>query len=225
MKQLILLISIFYIASNTQIQAQTKKKKNAVKKTEKNKTNTAQTTTTTTTVTPKNPPSQQKNNVQTNEKDPLGLNLGNGSAIKKGTTVLDIGVGFNYYGIPIHASAEKLVVNNISVGLYGNIMSYSDFGFVSNNYSYYLIYAGVKGNYYFNELLGYGNNKYQLYAGLNIGYAKLITTDNSFNYNSRPFLGGQAGLRYFFNKKFGVYAEGDWSGQGGGTIGLSIKLK
>jgi outer membrane immunogenic protein len=182
-------------------------------------------TTTTISITTNNNTKKKSTN-SNNDNDPLGLNLGNGSHISKGATMLDLGVGFNSYGIPLHAAAEKIITNDISVGLFGNYMSYNPSGFFASTYSYSLIYAGVKGNYYFNHLLGYGIQKYQLYAGLNIGFAKLITTDNSFTgYQSRPFLGGQVGGRYFFNKRFGIYAEGDYSGASGGTIGLTIKLK
>jgi hypothetical protein len=211
MKNLSLLFILFCFANN--MQAQSKKKKTPAATVAKKKT----------TTTP-----QQNNTTQndTDENDNFGLNLGKGSALTKGTSVLDFGIGFNYYGIPIHAAGEKLVVDNISVGAYANYMNFNNIGFIGSTYSYHLLYLGVKGNYYFNQLLGYGSKKYHLYAGLNIGYAKLITSDNSFSgYNSRPFLGGQIGVRYFFNKKFGVFAEGDYSGIGGGTIGLSIKLK
>jgi hypothetical protein len=231
MKHLFLFCVLFCLAGTTHLQAQTKKKKTTTKKVEKKKTTTTQSQSAPRQAVPtpqQSAPSEtpRKSSSRNDGNDRLGLNLGNGSAIKQGTTVLDLGVGFNYYGIPIHASAEKLVANNISVGLFGNYMSYNEVAFISSSYSYHLIYAGVKGNYYFNELLGYVSNKYHLYAGLNIGYIKLITTDNSFSgFNSRPFLGGQVGVRYFFKKKIGVYAEGDWSGQGGGTIGVSIKLK
>jgi hypothetical protein len=89
-------------------------------------------------------------------------------------------------------------------------MTYNPSGFFASTYSYSLIYAGAKGNYYFNHLLGYGIQKYQVSAGINIGFAKVFTSDNSFNgYLPRPFLGGQIGVSYFFNKRFGIYAEGD----------------
>jgi outer membrane immunogenic protein len=238
MKHILALLTIVFIAYSSALQAQTKKKKTktTAKKVEQKKV-TSSTPSAATTPAPlpaNNTPTQNntarkskaKSTNDDSDNDRLGLNLGNGSKIKKGTTVLDIGVGLNYYGIPVHGGFEKLVADNISVGGYFNYLNYNDVGFISSGYSYHLIYAGVKGNYYFNELLGYGSKKYHLYAGLNIGYVKLITADNSFTgYNSRPFLGGQVGVRYFFNQKFGVFAEGDYSGQGGATIGLAIKLK
>ena len=163
---------------------------------------------------------------QKNTDDPLNLNLGKGAHITKGKMMVDLGVGFNYYGIPLHFGAEKLIADDISVGIFGNYVNYSPIGFLGSSYSYNLIYAGVKGNYYFNHLIGYGSEKYQLYAGLNIGYAVVFTGDNSFSgYRNRPFLGGQVGGRYFLNKKIGIYAEGDYSGASGGTIGVTIKMK
>jgi hypothetical protein len=79
---------------------------------------------------------------------------------------------------------------------------------------------GVKGNYYFDNLLEL-TEPWDVYAGLNAGYG--IGLDN----NGSDFaFGMQIGGRWFWNDKWGVYLEaafGNLDNAGGGA-GVTMKL-
>ena len=90
--------------------------------------------------------------------------------------------------------------------------------------------VGVKANYYFDNLFGITNAAWDVYGGANAGYAFWIGDDNDHDNgkgNDDDFdIGGQFGVRWFWNDKWGVYVEaagGSTSGFSPG-IGLTMKL-
>ena len=79
---------------------------------------------------------------------------------------------------------------------------------------------GVKANYYFDSLFGL-TDPWDIYAGVNLGYG--IGLNNN---NSDFAFGLQVAGRWFWNDKWGVYAEiagGNLDGAGGG-IGVTMKF-
>lgn len=88
--------------------------------------------------------------------------------------------------------------------------------------------VGVKANYYFDNLFGISNAAWDVYGGANAGYAFWIGDDHDNGKgNDDDFdIGGQVGVRWFWNDKWGVYVEaagGSTSGFSPG-IGLTVKL-
>jgi len=84
---------------------------------------------------------------------------------------------------------------------------------------------GVKGNYYFDNLLGLSDDAWDVYGGANAGYSVFNGAKND-NDESDVNLGLQFGGRYFWNDKWGLYVEiagGNISGLSPG-IGLTLKL-
>ncbi|QDO95580.1 hypothetical protein FNB79_16915 [Formosa sediminum] len=67
------------------------------------------------------------------------------------------------------------------------------------------ITLGVKANYYFDEIFGITDDAWDVYGGANAGYA-IYTGDNDLDDSSLD-LGLQVGGRWFWNDKWGIYAE------------------
>jgi hypothetical protein len=87
---------------------------------------------------------------------------------------------------------------------------------------------GIKANYYFDNVFGISNTAWDVYGGANAGYAFWIGDDHDNGKgNDDDFdIGGQVGVRWFWNDKWGVYVEaagGSTSGFSPG-IGLTMKL-
>ncbi len=92
--------------------------------------------------------------------------------------------------------------------------------FTNLNLSYLTL--GVKGNYYIDELISL-NPAWDIYGGLNAGYGVYIGNDVAVK--SGLGLGGQIGARWFWNEKWGVYAEASGGGLGvGAGLGVTMKL-
>jgi hypothetical protein len=138
------------------------------------------------------------------------------TSFSKGDNILDLGVGFSGYGIPLHAAFEHMFSDDISAGVFGNLSRYS---------SVSVIWAGLKGNYHFNRILNLDNDKADLYAGASLGYWSVGSINGvKFNYGNTAFFGIQVGGRYFFSEKIGGYAEFGGGNLSGGTLGITFKL-
>ena len=85
------------------------------------------------------------------------------------------------------------------------------------------ISLGVKANYYFDGLFGITNDAWDVYGGANAGFG--IYNGNDESKSSDLSLGLQIGGRWFWNDKWGVYAE--YAGGSLGSfpaIGVTMKL-
>lgn len=83
---------------------------------------------------------------------------------------------------------------------------------------------GVKGNYYFDNLIGLNDPDWDIYGGANLGYS--IYMGNNNNEDNDVDFGLQFGARWFWNEKWGLYLEiggGNVSGLSPG-LGLTVKL-
>jgi outer membrane immunogenic protein len=80
-------------------------------------------------------------------------------------------------------------------------------------------------NYHFNTLLEIPQ-KWDFYAGLNIGFFAWLSPDDYYgSHKSGIGLGAQIGGRYYFSDKMGINLEfGGGNAFSGGKIGVSIKL-
>jgi hypothetical protein len=102
---------------------------------------------------------------------------------------------------------------------------------VATNFDLDWISVHLRGNYYFDNLFGISNDAWDVYGGVGAGYAFFngdeFDDNGNHNGNDDDFdLGLHAGARWFWNSKWGIYAElggGSTSGAMGG-IGLTVKL-
>ena len=143
---------------------------------------------------------------------------------------LNLGVGLAAYyggGLPLGASFEVDVKNNISVG--GSV-DYLRYGYNSGGYrwNYTFIYAGARASYHLGELLSVGNDKFDPYVGATLGlryagYRDTYGYDNYVSpYNSGLYLGVHLGSRYMFSEKVGGFAE---VGYGVSALRLGVTAK
>ena len=143
---------------------------------------------------------------------------------------LNAGIGLAAYyggGLPIGASFEVDVKNNISVG--GSV-DYFRYGYTSGGYkwNYTFIYAGARASYHLGELLSVENSKFDPYVGATLGLRYAGYHDNTgydnyaSPYNSGLFLGIHLGSRYMFSDKIGGFAE---VGYGVSALRLGVAAK
>jgi len=81
------------------------------------------------------------------------------------------------------------------------------------------VILGVKGNYYFDNLLGLPD-PWDVYGGANLGFG--ISMNSGID--SDLDLGLQVGGRWFWSSKWGVYAEFGGGKLGGGAFGAGITM-
>jgi hypothetical protein len=123
------------------------------------------------------------------------------SAYSQATSQLNFGLIGVAYDIPV---AENVAISP----------------FAGTNFNLDWLTLGVKGNYYFDNIIGM-TDPWDFYAGANLGYGIGIGNDN----DGDIALGLQVGGRWFWNEKWGLYLElggGNLGGTGG--LGLTMRL-
>lgn len=152
-------------------------------------------------------------------------------AYSKGDKLLNIGVGANSYysgGIPLGASLEFGVTDDISVGVNADYLSHK-YNAVSS-YKFTALYLGARGSYHFNNLLNINNDKVDLYGGLTLGYRVFSWKDNYSNnlldnsYGSGVYLGGFVGGKYYFSDNVGAFLELGAIGSTNARLGVAFKF-
>jgi len=155
---------------------------------------------------------------------------------------LNIGAGVGYhrylnYPTPVVViNYEFDLVRNITLAPIIGVSTYRDshyWGNYNNAYRDYhyrqtAISIGIKGSYYFDELLML-NTKWDVYTAASIGVQPVITTwDNGYYGNKKltntpglVFASGHLGARYHFSKRVGVFVD---LSTGIFTTGGSFKL-
>ena len=163
------------------------------------------------------------------------------SAEKYGNT-LNLGVGVGYYGyighsLPVvHTDYEFNVANNFTLAPFITYYSYQNYYYWGNpNYPYKDYYyrqtvipVGVKGSYYFDQILNAGS-KWDFYLGASLGFAFRKTTWENGYYgetsvhhgSSGLYLDGHIGTELHLNQKIGLYLD---LSSGISTFGLAIHL-
>ena len=143
---------------------------------------------------------------------------------------LGLGV-YNAGGIPIGASVEVGIKENIAVG---GFFDYARYGrkYMGYRWNYNFLYFGARGSYHLGDLLkelGLAEDKFDPYAGLSLGIRTASYSDNSdfgdyhSPYSTGVFLGAHVGTRYYFSDKIGAFGEVGY-GVSALRLGLTVKL-
>lgn len=152
---------------------------------------------------------------------------------------LNAGIGLGYYGyinsaIPvIHANYEFDVAKNFTLAPFITVYSYRNYNYWGNpqypykNYYYRetVIPVGVKGSYYFDQLL-HASSKWDFYLAGSLGFAIRKTVWESGYYGETTIQHGASGLyldvhigtEYHLNSKMGLFLD---LSSGISTFGLS----
>lgn len=180
----------------------------------------------------------------------LGFSLSNISAQEPKSTsssekygnTLNAGIGIGYYGyvgysMPVvHADFEFDVAKNLTLAPFISYYSYQNYYYWGNphypyrEYSYRttVIPIGVKGTYYFDQILKAGS-KWDFYLAGSLGFAIRKTTWENGYYgetsvshgSSGLYLDGHIGTEYHFNNRIGMFLD---LSTGVSTLGLAIHL-
>ena len=151
-----------------------------------------------------------------------------GQDAEKFGNTLNVGVGSGYgayyygYGFPLMLNYEIDVAKNFTLAPFVGFYTYHNnyywgdpkHGYAYYNYRYTAIPIGVKGTYYFDELLKAGD-KWDFYGALSLGYIAVSTTwDNGYAgdpyYYGRPsplYLSLHIGTEYHFTEKIGMFLD------------------
>jgi hypothetical protein len=155
---------------------------------------------------------------------------------------LNLALGIGYYGYigstaPVmHLDFEFDVAKNLTLAPFITYYSYNNYYYWGNahypyrDYSYRttVIPVGVKGTYYFDQLLGAGP-RWDFYLAGSIGFAIRKTTWENGYYgetvvqhgSSGLYLDGHIGAEYHLNRKLGLFLD---LSSGISTFGLGIHL-
>jgi outer membrane immunogenic protein len=141
----------------------------------------------------------------------------------KGGAQLNAGLGFSSWGTPIYLGADFGVHPDITIGPTLSFRDYN-YNYLGAKYSQNLTIIGFNGNYHFNKVLNMPS-KWNVYAGLTIGYYIWSSGDYAGAKDSDIGWNGQIGARYFFSKNFGVNLEFGGGTATGGGLGITYKIK
>ena len=152
---------------------------------------------------------------------------------EKGDKLLNVGIGLGAGyggGVPIGASLEVGITDDISVG--GQIDYYSwSYGYTGGyNFRYTFIPIAARGSYHLNKVFNLSNDKVDLYAGAQLGYYISSYSNNvgytgiyDNGYGNRILFGIHAGARYYFKPNLGAFAEAGYA-VAGLKIGVAFKF-
>ena len=145
---------------------------------------------------------------------------------------LNLGVGVGYYGYnpTLHMNYEINVGKNFTLAPFLSYYSYRNhtkniFG-VTYYYHETAIPIGLKGTYYFDELLN-ANSDWDFYLGASLGFAIINSTWDAgytgtrekFNGASPFFINLHVGSEYHINNRLGIFLD---LSNGLSTFGLAI---
>lgn len=164
----------------------------------------------------------------------------NATAAETYGNTLNLGLGIGYYGyvghsMPVvHADFEFNVARNFTLAPFITVYSYRNYYYWGNpghpyrDYSYRqtVIPVGVKGSYYFDQLLNAGSKwDFYLAASLGIAIRKTVWESDYYgettvtNDNSGLYLDGHIGMEYHLSAKTGLFLD---LSTGISTLGLAI---
>jgi len=148
----------------------------------------------------------------------IGLEAQN--PIRVGGRQLNIGGGISDWGIPVYAGIDFGIHQDFSVGLYASFSSFDE-TWDSTDYKRTVAGFNAVGNYHFNRILKI-SNRWDLYAGMNVGYYAWSKPADYYGSNETATgLGAQIGGRYYFNEKLGVNLE---MASGNSTTGVKFGI-
>jgi hypothetical protein len=158
---------------------------------------------------------------------------GQETAFAKSDKLLNLGIGVNSYyqgGIPLGASFEVGISEELSVGASVDYLSYRYRYYGDYSYKFTAIYAAARASYHFNELLEFDNDKIDVYGGGTIGLRSFRWKDTysdeslSGRYGSGIYVGAYAGGKYYFNPKIAVMVEAGAIGSTNVRVGVGFKF-
>ena len=143
------------------------------------------------------------------------------SLIENGSRQLNAGIGLSGWGIPLYAGMDFGIQKDITLGFEGSFRSYNQ-RYTGTNYRSSIIGLSGNGNYHFNTILEIPA-KWDLYAGLNIGYYIWSSPSDYPGTATSGFgVGMQVGGRYFIRKNLGLNLEfGGGNTFSGGKFGIT----
>jgi hypothetical protein len=169
-------------------------------------------------------------------------NTNNSTGIEQYGNTINLAGGIGYYGYigsnppVLHFNFEIDVAKNLTLAPFITYYSYNNYyywGNPNNGYRDYryrttVIPIGVKGTYYFDQLLG-ASSKWDFYLAASLGFAFRKTTWESSYYGERTiqngssglYLDGHIGAEYHLNNKLGLFLD---LSSGISTFGLGIHL-
>jgi hypothetical protein len=152
---------------------------------------------------------------------------------------LNLGVGLGYYGyagrsMPVlHANYEFLAGKNFTLAPFASFYAYRHIHYIGNpnNHEYYyyhemVIPIGIKGSYYFDQILGAGKD-WDFYLAGSLGFSishsywdNGYEGDVTFYRSASPLYADlHIGTEYHLNRKVGAFLD---LSTGVSTIGLAI---
>lgn len=138
------------------------------------------------------------------------------SPLSKGKIQFNLGAGISGWGFPLYAGMDYGIHEDITIGVEGTFRTYS-----YHLYSHTITGITVNGNYHFSKILDIPE-KFDFYAGINLGYFYWMSPADYTGTGSRPGIGTQVGGRYFLNKKLGLNLEfGGGNALSGGKFGIT----
>src|SRR4051812_40663243 len=90
------------------------------------------------------------------------------SALPKGRTQLNFGVGFSGYGVPLYLGLDHAVHQDVTLGAELSLRTYND-NYNGVGYNHNILGISGNANYHFNTILEIPSN-WDFYAGLNVGF-------------------------------------------------------
>lgn len=137
---------------------------------------------------------------------------------------LNLGLGFSGWGIPVYLGIDHGLSRDLTLGAELSYRAYHE-KWNQNTYNHNITGVSANLNYHFNTILNIPS-KWDLYAGLNVGFFIWSSpTSYNGNNNSGLGLGGQIGTRYYFSDKVGLNLEfGGGNAFSGGKFGVTIKI-
>ena len=171
----------------------------------------------------------------------LGTTVSAQETEKYGHT-LNVGLGIGYYGyvghsMPVlHANYEFEVTKNFTLAPFVSLFTYNksyywgdknkNYPYKYYNYNETVIPVGVKGTYYFDQLLN-ASSKWDFYAAGSLGFAIVNSSWDNDYYGDRDVYHGASSLyldlhvaaEYHLNNRLGLFID---LSSGVSTIGLAI---
>lgn len=141
---------------------------------------------------------------------------------------LNLGLGIGYYGyighsVPVfHINYEFGVANNFTLAPFATFYTYHQYDYY---YKETVIPLGVKGTYYFDQILG-ANTDWDFYLAGSLGFVIVKSTwddgyyqDNNYHSVNPLFLDLHVGAEYHLSKKVGLFID---LSSGVSTLGLAF---
>lgn len=146
------------------------------------------------------------------------------SPLYVGTPQLNLGVGLSDAGIPVYLGVDYCVLRDLTIGAEASYRAYNEH-WENNYYNHNIIGLSGNANYHFNSLFRM-SNRWNLYAGANVGFYVWTAPDGyTGNHSSGLGFGGQIGARYYVTNSLGLNLEfGGGNAFNGGKLGISFRL-